>query len=304
MRKISVAIACIALPLTLGGCVVFVGPITGSQQDVIGKVRVSFAICPSELTEDPAVGEQTADSHDGCPDSGNAGSPSGGDTTDDGDYQVLIAFRVPVGTSTPATFAAGPASDLSDTLSFTRSQSYTRSLTETVPPPAGFEWAGYISDVYTHDDGAENSPAQRAEFSVEFGLPPAVGGTPFAGPFRVRPVVGGRDDQGTPSRAVSCGDDPFDLSGGSFGGSSICIDSPSSATTATSISVTSRDLAIAAGNVTASPGQTAAVPFNANLNGTLPAARRSRSPRRRAWPVWSRSPARRPSHRPPTAARP
>lgn len=271
MRKISAAIACIVLPLALGGCVVFTGPITGSQQDVIGKVLLSFAICPSEATEDPAVGDQTADSHDGCPDNGNAGSGPGGDSTFDGDYQVLIAFRVPVGTSTPATFAAGPGSDLSDPLSFTRSPTYTRSLAESVPPPAGFEWAGYISGTYTHNDGPDNTPAQRAEFSVEFGLPPAVGGTPFAGPFRIRPVVGGRDDQGTPSRAVSCGDDPFDLSGGSTGGSSICIDSPSEATTATSISIPSQDLAIAAGNATASPGQTAAMPFDARLNGTLPA---------------------------------
>ena len=47
MRKLSAAIALIVLPLVLGGCVVFTGPLTGSQQDVIGKVRVNFAICAS-----------------------------------------------------------------------------------------------------------------------------------------------------------------------------------------------------------------------------------------------------------------
>jgi hypothetical protein len=274
IRKLTAAIAFIVLPLVLGGCIVGVGPVTTTQDDVIGNVRLTFAICPSETEEDPAAGDQDPDSHDGCPNNGNAGPPfMSPDPTNDNDYQVLVAFRVPVGTTAPAAFAAGPGSTgLSDTLSFTRSPSYARSLTDGVPPPAGFEWVGYISNSYTHNDGADNTPAQRAQFSVEFGLPPAVAGTPFAGPFRIRPVVGGRIENGEPTRTVSCGDDPFDLSGGSVGGSSICIDSPGQPiTTNTNIQVATRDLAIAPSTVTASPGQTPAVPFDANLNGTLPA---------------------------------
>ena len=150
------------------------------QQDVIGKMRVSFSICSSEIPESPDAMENTADSHDGCPDHGNAGSGPG-DTTANSDYQVFLGFRVPVGTRGPNSFSALPSSNLSDTLSFTHSTRYTGALTESVPPPAGFEWVGYISAPYTHNDGADNTPAQRANFAVDFQLPRRWTGRPSRG---------------------------------------------------------------------------------------------------------------------------
>lgn len=273
MRKLFAGVAGCSLALVLGGCVVFTGPTLVVQQDVIGKMRVMFSICPSEIPESPDGMENTDDSHNGCPDHGNSGDAPG-DTTPNDDFQVFLGFRVPVGTEGPASFSALASSTLSDTLTFSSSTRYTRALTESVPPPAGFEWLGYISAPYAHNDGPDNTPAQRANFAVDFQLPPAVDGTPFAGPFRIRPVVGGRIAGSNPERIVSCGDNPFAQSGnngGPFGGSSVCIDSPDPATAATNLSFASSDLGVAGGAATASPGQTVQLPFNANLNGTLPA---------------------------------
>ena len=99
--KLAFGAVLAATAVVLSGCVVFIGPITAPQQDVIGAMRVTFSICASEVPESPDAMENTMDSHDGCPDHGNSGSGPG-DTTSNDDYQLFLGFRVPVGTKGPA----------------------------------------------------------------------------------------------------------------------------------------------------------------------------------------------------------
>ena len=67
---------------------------------------------------------------------------------------------------------------------------------------------------------------------------------------------------------MSCGNSIF--GSGTFS-STVCVDSPSPAITDTDLQFATRDLGVLGGAATASPGQTVTLPFNANLNGTLPA---------------------------------
>ena len=260
MRKLTGVLVAVGLAVTLGGCVVFVGPITGVQQDVIGKLRLTFTICASGFDDGGGSGED----HPGCPDEGN-GSPADNDT-----FQILLAFRVPAGTGTPDTLTADPepSPPAGGPGTFSRSPGYSAELQRVLPAPAGFVWVGYISAPYAHDNGADDVPAQFAQVTADFDLPRPANGGPFAGPFRIRPVVGFRGDgTGVPfSRSVSCGD--F-----AFGGDSAttCIDSPTPALTVTDLEFATRDLGILGGSATANPGQTVQLPFDANLNGTLPA---------------------------------
>lgn len=266
--RLLLAIASLGAAAFLSGCVVFVAPPTAGQQDVIGKVRSQFTVCVSGANDDPPGGPNTGNEpdHPGCPDFGNSSaSPSSNQ-----DGQLLLGFRVPAGADPPATFH----SSAGEALTMTRSPSYEAQLQSLVPPPAGQQWVGYISNVYHYDGGADETPAKQASFAVDFGLPPASGGQPFTGPFGIRPVVGVRRVNDTDpsssnpsSRPVSCGDRVF---GGDDFPSTVCIDSPDKATTATNINVPTRDLAVVGSRVRVDPGHTATVPFTAKLAGDAP----------------------------------
>jgi hypothetical protein len=265
LRLLVALAAALAASALLAGCIVFQAPPTASQQDLIGKVRTSFMICLSARNDDTPPGSDTGNEpdHPGCPDGGNdnntLSSPSDG--------QALLGFRVPAGAAVPDSFQ----STAGESVTLSRSPSYERQLEELVPPPAGQHWVGYISGVYHHDAGADDEPAKRASFTVDFGLPPgSQGGEPFRGPFRIRPVVGGRSvdptDSADSSRPVSCGDQVF---GGGTSGTD-CIDSPDEATTATNIEVTTSDLGLAGPQVAGNPGRTLRIPFSAKLAGPAP----------------------------------
>ena len=266
--KLKVAFAAVlaAAAIVLSGCVVFLGPVTSAQQDVIGKLRVSFTICASGFNDgdDP---DPEAEDHPGCPDLGNVGD----EADSGGTFQVLIAFRVPAGTGAPDTISTDPVPTppAGGPISLSRSPTYESELQALAPSP-GFTWVGYISPAYPFDDGADDVPAQSSQISVDFDLPKPADGGPFAGPFRVRPVVGFRTAAGDfpASRRVSCGDGLFGA--GPFS-SAVCVDAPTPAITETDLQFATRDLGVLGGAATASPGQTAQLPFNANLNGTLPA---------------------------------
>ena len=253
MRRFAVG-AVLLGTLALAGCIVFIGPITIVQQDVIGKVRVSFTVCASG---DPDA--SSMETHGGCPDRGNQDTYA-----ESGSRQVLIAFRVPEGTTPPTAFTGSVSTGAS--LAFSRSPTYEAELTTLVPPPAGQVWVGYISAQYEYDNGADGTPAQSMNVSLDFELPRPGDGTPFAGPFQVRPVVGGRTvGTGFPSsRRVNCGE--F----GAFGGetATVCIDSPSPSTTGTNLTAATRDLGIAGTPAAGDPGARATVPFTARYAGS------------------------------------
>lgn len=250
----------------LAGCIVITGPITLTQQSVVGKVRVEFTVCASGSDDGPEPGGAGED-HPGCPDGGNSSNSASSGNTD----QVLVAVRVPAGTGAPQTFTATIPSTATTTLTFTRSPSYENELRDLVPPPAGQAWVGYISNEFPFDDGPDDTPAQQMPVALDLELPRDPGGKPFTGPFRARPVVGGRSvGEGlTAERAVRCGDQAF---GGGTGSSTVCIDSPDPAGTDTNVETPTRDLGIAAAAAAADPGQQATVPFTARYAGAADAA--------------------------------
>lgn len=255
MRKLLVVATGALLTLGLAGCVVFQTPPTAAQLDLIGKIRVAFTICASNTDEA---------NNPGCPNTGNTqdSAPAGSSG------QVLVAFRVPAGSQGPDAFSQTSG----EALTFTRSPSYEAALEQARPAGEGRKWVGYISGVYDYTDPPDGTAARSAGFEVDFSLPD---GAPFAGPFRVRPVVGARrvDEASglSASDPVSCGSRPAGGSGGSFANNDvICIDDPDEATLATDIEVATADLAIVGGTATVNPGVTATVPFDAKLAGELP----------------------------------
>jgi hypothetical protein len=267
MRRRVAPISALALAaaLALSGCVVFTGGVSGVQQDLIGKLRLTLTICASGRDDgpQPPPPDETED-HPGCPDAGDSGQ-----FADDGTGQVMLGFRVPTGTGVPSTIAAtpAPAPPASGPLTFRRNASYASELQRAFPAAAGFQWVGYMSDPYAFSDGADDVPAQSAQVTVDLTLPRGADGGPFIGPFRVRPVVGARavDADQPASRPVFCGN-PDLLPVGI-----VCVDSPATASIPSSLQFATRDFGIVAGKATASPGQSLTLPFDARLVGALPA---------------------------------
>jgi hypothetical protein len=275
-KHVGVLFAGAVSAVMLSGCIVFTGAITGEQQDVVGKLRLTFALCASGRDDGVEPGGPNED-HPGCPSQGN--SPTVLAYGSAGvQYQVLFAIRVPAGAGVPVTISAmpGPTPPAAGTIAARRNTSYEAELNATKPPPAGSQWVGYLSDTYPFDDGADDVPAQSAQVIVDLELPKSADGSPFVGPLALRPVVGARvvDPAGELSadRPVECGTDPTIMDLEAY---TICIDSPFPGDLPGQLDrdllFPTRDFGVVAGNATASPGQTVAMPFRVRGAGALPA---------------------------------
>jgi hypothetical protein len=156
---------------------------------------------------------------------------------------LLVGFRVPRGTD-------GPPSFLTTNGAFSRSDTYTRELVQSFPPPADQQWIGYISTNNTFDPAqAADAAAHSVEFAADFTLPAA--GAPSTGPFRWRTVVGFQT--GDPAAEVMCPNDPAQNQ---------CFDSPTPGQVLKDIPTPVSDFGLAGGTTTTVfPGTTAVVPF-------------------------------------------
>jgi hypothetical protein len=137
-----------------------------------------------------------------------------------GSAQLMVGFRVPDGTTAPASFQNSDGR-----LSFAASPGYVNALTAEYVPIAGFHWVGYLSTGVQLD--GSNAANFLINISPEFGLN-GVGGAPFTGPFRWRAVIGSRlinDSQP--------GSSPIDCPLGSQG----CFDSPTLSSTTARVSL-------------------------------------------------------------------
>jgi hypothetical protein len=267
--------AALGAALLLGGCVVFKIEPSAVQNGTVGSVHVTIVACASRTGSSPPSGS--------CSRTGN----SGRDATDGDISQVLVAFRIPNGSSAPSSFSSsstGP-SNPGPQLNFTRSDSYTSELQRLNPAPEGFRWVGYISQSFTYQSSGE----QNFTASLDFGLPRGKQGHPFAGPFAWRPVVGARTINAPTdaSNPVTC--TPFVSEGDAtvpgFGGGSgwICIDAPEPTSLDSFFLVRTRDAAILPGAKAkvragrtarlkflfqyAGPASPAAFTFSANTDG-------------------------------------
>jgi hypothetical protein len=186
----------------------------GASQRAPGVVTLGGVVCGSDYNQssysgcdDSNVAETDNRAHQGCDADHGAGDPVSCGL--EGDGQLLVGFRVPLGFDAPEAFTT----DARD-LHFETSASYTQQLQKHFPAPSDEHWVGYISDVRTFATGkaAEEPTGIHAEFSL-----PQRDGQPFAGPFRWRWVVGFRNV--TKAQAG----DPVECDGLSAG---ICFDAP------------------------------------------------------------------------------
>ncbi len=271
VRRLAALVCLLASGLALAGCVSIQG-ISSEQQDIVGKLRLTVSVCATGEVDGVGGDED----HPGCSvfasnygaKPGSFPYPANGER-----YQVLFAVRVPVGAGMPDVVSAvpSPAPPAVGTIVARRNGSYGAALEAAFPAPGSTRWVGYLSDPYDFSDGADNVPAQSGEVVVELTLPPTADGGPFVGPLQVRPVVGARiaaTGSLTPDRPVECGADPLTASS-DF---TVCVDSPTEAVVeGLPYPLQTRDFGIVAGNATASPGQTVALPFNVRGAGALPA---------------------------------
>ena len=261
-----------ACALALPGCVVIRSQ-DASQLDTIGKVRLTTTLCASQQGESGTPA--------GCDNGGNANQKATSDSSTT-ETQLLVAYRVPAGTSGPATFTNTAAEPVTSArLTFTRSESYEAELDDVLPAGQGREWIGYLSEPFSYrytsgQSWSSQTVAQQVTIQPEFALPVGPDGMPFKGPFAYRVIAGWRRSdktQGAPpsttsARPVDCTADPT-----MAGSDTQCADAPAKAAIATSVEVATRDAGIVGGPaITASHGTTARVPFSFRFFGTLSAS--------------------------------
>jgi hypothetical protein len=257
-RAALAACAVVVGAIVLSGCVVIQSE-SATQANVIGNsVTVSTVLCASSAAaaapcNSPGVSNQYA--------------PTGPNTSASG--QLLVGYRIPAGVTAPATITTTVPSQDQDgnaitvMLTLTQDVGYTAGLTGLIPPPAGTQWVGYVSDTETY----LSSGLQTVTIAPTFGLP--VG---FVGPFTWRSVVGYRPSV-LASTPVTC-PAPFPGAVASKipGQSSVCVDYPDAGTiNGPPNALATGDLSITPpGNPTVSAGSSASLAFVALLAGGNP----------------------------------
>ncbi|MDA0159135.1 hypothetical protein OM076_02565 [Solirubrobacter ginsenosidimutans] len=243
--------ACLVLAaIAFSGCIAIKEE--SASQRAAGAVTLHVKICANDQDgtryQDckPATAGSTAENDNGQDVIAPSPLPGNG--------QVFIGFRVPDGTGAPASFRNDDGR-----LTFAQSPGYSDALTAEYVPVAGFHWVGYLSTGTISFDGT--NPANFViTVDPEFILPTGPGGTPFAGPFRWRPVIGTRGVS-----ASSPADAPVDCAVGSL----FCFDSPPPSTTTgratianLSTALVVSDFAVRAPDaLSAPPGQTATLTY-------------------------------------------
>jgi hypothetical protein len=230
--------------LRVPGLVTLGGVVCGSDYN-----RTTYADCDGDGADGtgPAnVAERDNRAHSGCDADGSQTDANAGCPGLAGDGQLMVGFRVPIGSDGPPTFST----DARD-LTLEKSPTYTQRLQESFPAPAGEHWVGYVSTVRTFQTGpAADSPTG---IHPEFSLPASADGAPFTGSYHWRWVVGFRkvakEQAGSP---VSCG---------GFG--TFCVDSPPQEQVPNDLpaAAVSDFGVLAGGRVVAAQGTTATVAF-------------------------------------------
>jgi hypothetical protein len=259
LRRVGLAAAAVVVgAIVLSGCVVIQSE-SATQANVIGNtVTLSTVFCASNASA--AAPCNSGGTSNAYPVSGTSSSG-----------QLLVGYQIPAGVTAPPTITTTvPTTDQSGnavnaTLTLTNSAAYTAGLSSILPPPAGTQWVGYVSETETY---FTSSGPQSATFSPTFTLPAG-----FTGAFTWRTVVGYRS-AAYASQDVSC---PNGFPGSQSivkGISSVCVDYPDQGTiTGAPNALPVADLAITApATATVAAGGSAALNFAALFTGGNPSA--------------------------------
>src|SRR3954452_18831224 len=132
-RTLAAAAAFVLLAVVSSGCVAIKQQIA-LQSRLPGFVTLRLDICTSDRDHDtyfsctPTIRGGSAGTAE--PDNGLDGDENG-----TGRGQLLVGYRVPDGTGSPADFTSSDGQ-----LVFVRRDDYTAALTKAFPPAAGFHW--------------------------------------------------------------------------------------------------------------------------------------------------------------------
>lgn len=241
MRVLRLPFLLSALAVALSGCVSIAGE-SARQLEEVGDVELTTVICASR-----------ANAGVDCPSSNYV------EINDGGDYQILLAYRLPAQASAPESIAATDVE-----LPFSRSASYTAELGRLAPPGAGRQWVGYISPTFSYH---ALQSEQAATVVTRFMLLRGADGSPFPSPFKHRTIVGFRrnDADLDPNRPVSCGER---LGTTNQEDATSCMTYPDGNTVETDAEVPTRDLGILTGaGGSIARGGSGSVPFTVAYSG-------------------------------------
>lgn len=220
--------------VVLSGCVT-ISSQTANQPNGIGPVQISTVL-------------------DIC--NPNIGTPPPKCTVPSDAGQLLLAYRVPNGTTTPDSF---PGVTPTQSVTFARSSSLVSQLESLIPSGPGEKWVGYIADPVFAPQGDDTLMTLTPTF-----VPP----NPDPTTFTYRTVVGAREVDGShlSTAAVDCGADALGVNSSA---QTQCISNPGSLSTVNSDEqVQTNDLQLLAGSPpSVYPGDTASVPFDLKLLG-------------------------------------
>ena len=182
MPRIATLAALSLLAVVVSGCVSIKSQ--SASQRLPGFVTLRLDLCVSDRD-----GSTYAD----CDPGRNTAEGDNGLDGDDesGRGQLLVGFRVPVGTGSPSSFVSSDGS-----ATFTPSASYSAALQARFAAPAGFRWEGYISTERPFDPTAEADRSTPPRARVR-----ATGGRGRRAVRRAVPLARGRGLPGRPARA-------------------------------------------------------------------------------------------------------
>jgi hypothetical protein len=243
-----------AIAIGLCGCV-GISAVGTSQPQSMGPLQLTVSAC--------------ANGAPSCAATSNSGSLYEAIDASSAEVQVLVAVRLPVGSTAPENLLAGLGGGGS--LSFARSPTYEAELQALEPAPTGERWWGWLSTAGTYSQSSK----QSFTVTISATLPRPADGGPLESPMHWRPVVGGRavDGGASAGRPVKCGTTNNDLyEGYSEGGGLVtvfCIDSPSADATRGFLTAPLIDFGIVGSSVQAPPGGTVTAVFVAKRSGAV-----------------------------------
>jgi hypothetical protein len=262
----ALALVCALAAVAFSGCI-SIKAVQLSQFNPGGTLHFLITLCATDQGAPPGNDSQPDIDHEGCNFPSNSGEPFSG--MDPVENQLLLAVRVPAGTGAPETLT-GSEPEPGKPITFTRSPSYEAELNKFLPPGAGRQWLGWISNQYDYLEGTVDvTAARQTSIPVDLTLPPGEGGGPSPSPFRFRWVAGGRGvfPPALPAtRPVDCGETVYPIEGSA----TLCIDSPSPAIVdGADEQFNSRDFGITSPSAEGSPGQSFVLPFILATSGIL-----------------------------------
>ncbi len=244
-----------ALAVALSGCVVINGT-SSSQPQSMGPVNLTVSAC--------------SDGSPSCVGKSNTGSIYEFIEKEEVATEMLLAVRLPGGSTPPESLVATLGGGGS--LAFSRSASYEAELEALEPAPPGERWWGWISAATVYTEKGK----QSFTTTIPTTLPRPADGGPLESPLHWRPVVGSRLDEAKlpAGRPVRCGTSNDDLYTGyseteSAGSTVVCIDSPTPEATRGFLTASFTDFGIVGSAVQATPASTVSAAFVAKRTGAV-----------------------------------